>query len=154
MTSFREFGLFLIMAALATTPSGPTMAQPERLRFDTPTVVNGVEAVCTGIGSTARADPRWGEYPLKVEAVGRGGQYLGAVTMVVAQDGEEVVTVSCGGPWILFRLAPGSYVVSAMTDALSSSGRVNVPAQGQGRLILRFSEAGGALSPEHVPSPD
>ena len=39
----------------------------------TPSMVDGVEIVCTGIGQDARSDPRWNAYPLKVVLAGESG---------------------------------------------------------------------------------
>ena len=143
----------MVAAALAAIPSEPILAQAERLRFDTPTTVNNVEVVCTGIGLSSRQDPRWGAYPLKVEVAGADGQYLGNVRIAFERAGQGVAELACGGPWILARLEPGSYSVTAAIDGASTSSSVNVPATGQARLILRFPEVGGAVSPEHEPSP-
>jgi hypothetical protein len=101
-----------------------------------------MEAVCTGIGADARNDPRWATYPLRIELVGRGGEYLGQAEVTLSQNDEAVIGVRCGGPWLLVRLPPGMYVVTATVENVSKTGRVTVPATGQGRLILRFPEFG------------
>jgi hypothetical protein len=81
-------------------------AQPMALPYDTPTMVDGVEIVCTGIGQDARNDPRWNAYPLKVVLAGEGGQYLAEAQLNVSAEGESTMDVRCGGPWVLFKLAP------------------------------------------------
>jgi hypothetical protein len=124
---------------------------PPPLPFDTPKQLRDFEAVCTGIGSDARNDPRWAEYPLRVEVVGTAGQYLGQAQVTVSKGEENLVSVGCGGPWVLFRLPPGSYEVSVDVNGTTKSGRVNVGTKGQARILIRFPDIGGALSPEYVP---
>jgi hypothetical protein len=119
-----------------------TKAPP--LPFDSPVSMRAMEAVCTGIGADARNDPRWATYPLRIELVGRAGQYLGQAEVTLAQNDEAIIGVQCGGPWLLVRLPPGMYDVTATVQNVSKMGRVTVPATGQGRLILRFPEFGQA----------
>jgi hypothetical protein len=133
--------------------AAPALAQPARLPYDAPTSINGVEVACTGIGVTARNDPRWNEFPLKIEVTGAEGQFLGNVAIVIERAQEPIVELTCGGPWIMARLEPGPYSATATFEGTNATGTVNVPAAGQARLILRFPEMGGAVSPEHVPSP-
>jgi hypothetical protein len=122
-----------------------------QLPFDTPTMVDGIDAVCTGIGQDSRADPRWNAYPLKVVLAGEGGQYLGEAQVNVAAEGETMMDVRCGGPWVLFKLAPGRYAVTATINGNTSKSTAYVSATKQGRIILRFPAVGGARSAEHVP---
>lgn len=86
--------------------------------------------------------------------MGAEGQFLGNVSIAIVREGQSLVRVGCGGPWVLARLSPGPYTISADFEGQTTSQRVNVPESGQGRVILRFPEAGGAVSPDHVPSPN
>jgi len=117
-----------------------TKAPP--LPFDSPVSMRAMEAVCTGIGADARNDPRWATYPLRIELVGRAGEYLGLAEVTLTQNDEAILSARCGGPWLLVRLPPGLYEVMATVQNVSKMGRVTVPATGQGRLILRFPEFG------------
>jgi hypothetical protein len=112
------------------------------LPFDSPVSMRAMEAVCTGIGADARNDPRWPSYPLKIELVGRAGEYLGQAEVTLTRNNEAVIGVRCGGPWLLLRLPPGAYDVSAQVENVTKTGRVTVPMTGQGRLVLRFPELG------------
>lgn len=114
---------------------------------DTPTKVGDVDAVCTGIGLEARQNPAWGAYPLKIEIAGRGGQYLGDVSLTLSRDGRGLASVHCDGPWILFRTAPGHYQLEARTEGKVATSAAFVPASGQGRVILRFPDLGGEVGP-------
>lgn len=135
--------------------AGPSIAYADealRLPFDTPTMVDGVETVCTGIGQDSRADPRWNGYPLKVVLAGEGGQYLGEAQVNVAAEGETKMDVRCGGPWVLFKLEPGRYTVTAAINGNTAKSIAYVSATGQGRIVLRFPAVGGAISAEHQPA--
>jgi hypothetical protein len=122
-----------------------------KLTLDVPTPVQNIQTACTGIGSTSREDPRWAAYPLRIEAVGAGGQFLGDVQLSVTSGNQTLITVRCGGPWLLLRLPPGAYRVNGSFEGRAVQANANVPATGQGRVILRFPDAGGAVSPEYVP---
>ena len=117
---------------------------------DVPARTENAEAVCTGIGLDARQNPAWAGYPLKIEVAGRGGQYLGDVHLVLSQKNKTIASLTCGGPWILFRVPTGRYQVEAQTEGRTVSSAAFVPAAGQGRIILRFPELGGEVSPPLV----
>ena len=121
------------------------------LPFDTPMTMRAVEAVCTGIGADAREDPRWAAYPLKVELAGKAGQLLGEAQITISKGDEALASVTCGGPWVLFKVMPGAYQVEAQVEGTAKTAKVNVGAKGQARVTIRFPEVGGATSPEYVP---
>lgn len=81
-----------------------------------------MEAVCTGIGADARVDPRWASYPLRIELVGRAGEYLGQAEVTLTQNDEAIISARCGGPWLLVRLPPGIYDVTATVQNVSKDG--------------------------------
>jgi hypothetical protein len=112
------------------------------LPFDSPVSMRAMEAVCTGIGADSRNDPRWATFPLRIELVGRAGEYLGQAEVTLSQNDEAIIGVQCGGPWLLVRLPPGRYDVTAVVGNVSKTGRATVPATGQGRLVIRFPELG------------
>jgi hypothetical protein len=99
----------------------------------------------------AREDPRWAAYPLKIELAGRDGQFLGDAQVSLIKGDEAVVSVHCAGPWVLFKLAPGAYGVTAEIGGVSKTAKVAVSGKGQARVVLRFPEEGGAVSPEFKP---
>ena len=117
----------------------PALAQP--LAMDTPTTIGGIQTVCTGASLDAREDPRWNSYVLKVEIAGAGGRYLGDESLTLRKNGAPLLDVTCGGPWLLFRLPPGRYDVEARIGSQTVSSAGFVPATGQGRIILRFPDS-------------
>ena len=138
------------LAAAILFPGGAA-AQGGQLPFDTPTTVNGVETVCSGVGVSDEDAARWAQYPVKIVLAGKEGQFLGNAAITISRNGKPVTTVTCPGPWTLLRLAPGRYEVSGNIDGETSKGTVYAPATGQGRVILRFVDRGGAVSPQYVP---
>jgi hypothetical protein len=112
------------------------------LPFDSPVSMRAMEAVCTGIGADARNDPRWPTYPLRIELVGRAGEYLGEAQVSLNRGDEAIMSVRCGGPWLLVRLPPGMYDVTAVVENVTKMARATVPPTGQGRLVIRFPELG------------
>lgn len=144
----------VLLAAAATLSIATGAAAQDRLPMDRETEQGGgIAVVCTGVGSTSRNDPRWLEYPLRIEVAGADGQFLGNVSVAIEREGSTLVRVGCGGPWVLARLSPGAYTVSAEFEGQTVSETVNVSGDTQGRVILRFPEAGGAVSPGYAPSP-
>lgn len=139
--------------SLCVTPFALAMAQAQRLPFDTPTEVNGIELVCTGIGREIRENPEWNAYALRIEVAGEQGQFLGNVEIGFLRNGESVVELVCGGPWILAQLEPGTYNVTASFEGASRTGAVNVVPNGQARLVLQIPVAAGAVSAERTNSP-
>ena len=147
-------GAFAILSsAFAQSPTASAAsAAATSLHFDKPMDVNGVSVVCTGVGDSDESNPLWADYPVKVVTAGKDGQWLGGATITIKSGGKDLATVSCGGPWTLFKVSPGRYDVTATIQDESKSGVVFAKAGGQGRVILRFLNRGGAISAEHVPA--
>lgn len=87
-------------------------AAPAWAAQDTPATINGVETVCTGVGS-AKDDPRWAAYPVKIVIANTSGQNLAAMQIALTKGGKPVVQTVCDAPWILFKLPRGHYAASA-----------------------------------------
>jgi hypothetical protein len=79
---------------------------------DTPTTINGVETVCTGVGS-AKDDPRWSTYPVKIVIANTAGENVAAMNIALSQNGKAVVQTVCDAPWVLFKLPAGHYSARA-----------------------------------------
>ena len=102
----RFLGAALALFMLADGQAQDITKAPP-LPFDSPVSMRTMEAVCTGIGADSRNDPRWPTYPLRIELVGRAGEYLGQAEVTVSQNDEAIIGVQCGGPWLLVGLPPG-----------------------------------------------
>src|SRR6266576_4090965 len=105
--------LFLITVTAAGFALSTFMMANEAVAVqDTPTTINGVETVCTGVGS-AKDDPRWSAYPVKIVLATTGGANLANAHVSLSKDGKEVAGLDCDAPWILFKPPAGSYTATA-----------------------------------------
>jgi hypothetical protein len=151
MTNQQAGTIGLAVLAAASICGHAAFAQGGAMEFDKPTIVNGIETVCSGVGVSDEDAARWAQYPVKVVVAGKGGQFLGAAAITVTKDGKPVTTVTCPGPWTLLKLPAGRYQVSGNIQGETETGTVYAPATGQGRVILRFLNRGGTVSPQYVP---
>jgi hypothetical protein len=104
---------FLMISLAIGFPLTAVMLAGEALAVqDTPTSINGVETVCTGVGS-AKDDPRWSGYPVKVVLATAGGANLANAHVTLTKGGKEVAGLDCDAPWILFKPGAGSYTATA-----------------------------------------
>jgi hypothetical protein len=117
----------------------PVMADP--MPMDTPVDMNGIQTVCTGVGS-AEDNPEWKAYPIRVEFSNGGAQYLAGAHITLAQGGKTLADFDCSGSWVLFRLPGGSYKVTATLHDQAGTGprsaTFSPPAQGQKRVVIQF----------------
>lgn len=139
---------FVYLAATAVVAGAvagflwPAQAQ-SFVAMDNPITVNGIDTVCTGIGDEAQHDPRWAAYPIRVEFSNGGAQYLsGAHVVLSTASGKTLAAMDCAGPWVLFKLAPGTYKVDATLLYNQGGGTRSAtfapPATGQKRVVLQF----------------
>ena len=124
----------VLLAAAANAQDTNTPSFP----MDTPMSMRAIEAVCTGITADTRADPRWSAYPLRIEVVNAGGEYLADAQVTLSKGDEALAAVNCAGPWVLFKVMPGAYTVSAEISGVTKNARATVGGSGQARVVLRF----------------
>ena len=117
-----RFFLMAATASLFTLTTAMMIAQEAQAVQDTPVTINGVEAVCTGVGS-AKDDPRWSAYPIKIVLATTDGANLANAHVTLNKGGQEVAGLDCDAPWILFRAPAGSYTATA--TLIGGSGRSN-----------------------------
>lgn len=103
----------LVMALPAFTPEAWAVQ-------DQPVTVGGVEMVCTGVGS-AKDDPAWAGYPIKLTFSNLSGQNVASEHIVISANGRTVVETDCDGPWLLVKAPAGKY------DVVASLPGANVP---------------------------
>jgi len=95
-----------------------TRATADQLPMDTPTAVDGIQTVCTGVGSS-QDDPRWQTYPVRVEFSNGAAQYLAGAHVTLSGSGRSLTSFDCSGSWVLFQLPAGRYSVSAVLSGES-----------------------------------
>jgi hypothetical protein len=91
----------------ATVCSGVALAVQ-----DTPSDINGIETVCTGVGS-AKDDPRWNAYPVKFVFATVSGEDLATEHVTLTRDGRTAMATECDAPWVLIKAPAGDYEVTA-----------------------------------------
>ena len=113
--------LFLMTTTAVVFVLASFMLADEALAVqDTPTTINGVETVCTGVGS-AKDDPRWSAYPVKIVLATADGANLANAHVSLTSGGKEVAGLDCDAPWILFKPPAGRYTATA--TLIGGSGR-------------------------------
>lgn len=131
-----------IMGSAIVSWCWPACAQ-EPMPMDTPITIRGIDTVCTGIGDEAQHDQRWLAYPVRIEFSNGGAQYLsGARVDLSSASGRPIASVTCPGAWVLFRLEPGAYKVTATLTGEpggTSSASFLPPRSGQKRVVLDFA---------------
>lgn len=115
-----------------------TAASAQSLPADQETTVSGVQVMCGGTGSD-EADPRYANYPAKIEVAGGYGQWLGNNRIAISGGGQNI-TAQCSGPWFMAQLQPGRYTVSVTHGTTSHTARLSVAANGQHKIVVRFPE--------------
>lgn len=135
MMTFPSAAILLVAAMTA-----PAMPQP--MAMDTPVSFGGLQTVCTGVGS-AKDDPQWAAYPIRIEFSNGGAQYLSGAHVTLTDGGKPVADLNCAGPWVLVKGAPGSYNVTASingSQAKPATAAFTLGSGAQKRVILRFPD--------------
>ena len=129
----------LVLVALIASPAVAGV-----LPMDAPTKFGAVEAVCTGVGS-AKDDPKWMTYPIRLEFSNGGAQFLsGENVKLMNQTGQQLAEFDCTGPWVLLQLPKGSYSVTASIAQQNlgpKSVKFETPETGQKRVEIQFPSA-------------
>src|SRR5271155_460623 len=111
---------FFVMTAATATLTTLVLAGEASAVQDTPVTINGVEAVCTGVGS-AKDNPAWKDYPVKVVLATAGGADLANAHISLSRGRKELAGLDCDAPWVLFKAPAGSYTATA--TLIGGSGR-------------------------------
>jgi len=117
---------------------------------DTPASINGIETVCTGVGS-AKDDPRWSAYPVKIVLATAGGANLANAHITLAKGRQTLVETDCDAPWILFKAPGGSYTATAtLIGGGGQSHSANFSLRGGGaqkEVTITFARPSNATPP-------
>lgn len=135
-------GVPQLAAAQTQTPAASpfTLAETDdRMESDVVFEENGARFVCTGISLDAREDPRWAEFPARVEFATAEGKYLGAVDATVYDAaGNPVVEARCLAPWLLVDVPAGAYRIEVTSRGHTLTEAIEVPASGQQVSVVHF----------------
>ncbi|WP_186159925.1 carboxypeptidase-like regulatory domain-containing protein [Burkholderia gladioli] len=129
---------FLLAAALTLGLAGGAYAQsglPDVKQQGDVSYVSG------GVGldesnAFQRAEHQW---PLSIRFTGAGGEYLSGVHVSIMGHDGEVLKADTRGPYMLVRLAPGAYKVSANYNGKTEMRNVTVPAKGDAKLAFSWA---------------
>jgi hypothetical protein len=79
-------------------------------------------------------------YNLLAMTAGPHGEYLaGARVQVTDAFGERLLDTTLDGPWLLVRLPPGRYRISAEFEGERRIESVDIPAMGRRQVVLRWN---------------
>jgi hypothetical protein len=115
---------------------------------DSPTEINGVQMVCTGVGS-AKDDPRWKDYPVKVVLATTGGADLANAHVALSKGSQILAGTDCDAPWVLFKVPPGQYTATATLiggSGQSHSASFSTNGSGQKEVNILFNPSSGSSS--------
>jgi hypothetical protein len=131
---------FAAICGIALFAATPALAQP--MEMDRPVQMGDLTVACSGIGS-AKDDPQWKDYPIRIEFSNGGAQYLSGAHVVLMRGAKTVADFDCPGAWVLLKGPAGPYRVDATIDN-SQAKPVNAPfdlgAGAQKRVVLRFPD--------------
>jgi hypothetical protein len=136
----------VIAVAAGSALALPALTNSALAVQDQPVTVSGVETVCTGVGS-AKDNPAWAAYPVKLVFANPKGEDLAQVQVSVMQGGKPVVQTQCDAPWILMKLPAGAYSVTATVPGQAGArvGKANFTsaASGQKTVTVTMPPSGG-----------
>lgn len=129
-----------VSVAAGTALALPALTQNALAVQDQPVTIGGIETVCTGVGS-AKDNPAWGAYPVKLVFADRAGQDLAQEHISVMQDGKPVVETDCDAPWVLMRLPAGNYSVAATIPGTNGArtGNASFSTSGAGQKTVTIT---------------
>ena len=129
------------IAIVVAVAAGGALAWPVTEAFavqDQPVSIGGVESVCTGVGS-AKDNPAWAAYPVKLVFANQAGEDLAQVHVTLTQGGKAVMDTDCDAPWLLVKAPAGNYGVAAsipgQTGGRNATGQFTTAASGAQKTI-------------------
>ncbi|HKO89348.1 MAG TPA: carboxypeptidase regulatory-like domain-containing protein [Burkholderiales bacterium] len=99
------------------------------------------------------------DFNLKVVNAIPGGAYVSDTTVsVVNATGQEVLRTTLDGPWLIAKLPPGKYTISASDLSRTAQARtVQLSERGQREVVLRWTDVpvaapASTLAPRPAPA--
>lgn len=134
IASWATGALFCVAAA------SPVLAEP--MAMDIPVNMGPLEFVCTGVGS-AKDNPIWSSYPIRIEFSNGAAQYLAGAHVVLSQGSTTYADFECAGPWVLVKGPAGSYKVTTTMmwgdqKGMSKSTTFSMAHSGQKRVVIQY----------------
>jgi hypothetical protein len=125
-------GIWLGAALVCWFLSGAASAQQERVN------AQGLAYVTGGVGLDEREamTQMAGRYNLRLEFAQQNRDYLGEIA--VRLTGPATFEAVSDGPWLMVKLPPGEYGLTAVSGGVSKSETVSVPNAGLKTLVLHW----------------
>jgi hypothetical protein len=133
-----------ISLAAGTALAWPALVAPVLAVQDQPVTIGGVESVCTGVGS-AKDNPAWSSYPVKLVFANTAGEDLAQVHVAITQAGRTVMETDCDAPWLLIKAPSGSYGVRASVGARTATANFSAAGTPQKTVTLMFPKQSAAV---------
>lgn len=134
-----RFLLFTLIAFAAMVAAPPARSADDQVMSS-----GTVKFVSGGVGedSAARIAALSKDFNLKLLFAQKDGHYLADVAVTISDaQGKKLLAAVAEGPWLLARLAPGKYQVTAAFEGESFTRATTIPATGQRELIFRWERA-------------
>jgi len=112
---------------------------------DQPVTIGGIETVCTGVGS-AKDNPAWDAYPVKLVFANPQGEDLAQEHISVMQGGKPVVETDCDAPWVLLKLPTGDYSVAANIGGRTGNANFSTSGEGQKTVTITMPPASNSTA--------
>lgn len=143
----HAIAISLLLGSAMAWPAfvAPLFIAPAFAVQDQPVTIGGIESVCTGVGS-AKDNPAWNDYPVKLVFADAAGQDLAQVHVVVTRAGQPVMETDCDAPWLLLKAPAGDYSVTATIPGAASrtaTAQFSGAGSGQKTVTLTFPVAAG-----------
>ncbi|WP_414442965.1 carboxypeptidase regulatory-like domain-containing protein [Burkholderia sp. 22PA0106] len=134
----QHISKFLLVAALSFGLVGGAYAQsalPDAQQQGDVSYVSG------GVGldeshAFQQAEHQW---PLSMRFTGAGGEFLSGVHVSISGHGGEALKADTRGPYMLVRLKPGAYKVTADYNGKVQTHSVTVPAKGGAKTAFTWA---------------
>ncbi|WP_295378969.1 hypothetical protein [uncultured Pseudacidovorax sp.] len=144
-----------VTAGACVLSAGPASAAPLPDILMAP---QGTEYMCGGVGREQQAfmemvSPRWGATLEFAVSRGQRGQFDEPVKVRVVNkyNGEQVLDAVAHGPYMLARLAPGTYDVEATLGPLTLTQTLNVALGAPGRTLFLWPSNFDIAAATHPP---
>ncbi len=142
-------------AVLASVAAGSLMALPAMESAwavqDQPVTINGVETVCTGVGS-AKDNPAWNGYPVKLTFSNMAGENEAQEHVTINQAGRPVMETDCDAPWLLVKAPAGHYEVDASLPGSGRTARADFSTGGKSQQTVNLAFPGGKQAANSTPA--
>ena len=144
------------LAIMASVSAGMLMAFPALTNLawavqDQPVTINGVESVCTGVGS-AKDNPAWSGYPVKLTFSNLAGENEAAEHVAVMQGGKTVMETDCDAPWLLIKAPAGHYDVHASLPGSTRTASASFSTGGGGQQTVNLAFPGAKQAANSLPA--